>query len=141
MFRKGHDCSRASRGGASERILGKVPKGRRDQAVICTKFGNPAGTTVAGLSRRHLEKQLEDSLRRLEKPTMLTFPGAPMGWLGGDGRVSESVRTMGHQRQGALRGEFELAVLANCASLRDRALHRLPRLQVTSPEPNLLRRA
>ena len=64
---EGYSRTWGSAGGVSEAILGKALQGRRQQAVVCTKFGNPAGSgpLEAGLSRRHLEKQLEGSLRRL----------------------------------------------------------------------------
>jgi aryl-alcohol dehydrogenase-like predicted oxidoreductase len=78
-------------GGASERILGKAIRGRRDQIVLCSKVGSRVGDTEAdlrltiggdrldhaarwasgiaptdnGLSRKHLIDGLEASLRRL----------------------------------------------------------------------------
>lgn len=53
---------------ASETILGKALQGRRRDAVVATKFFNPAGTDVnsSGLSRFHLMHAVEDSLRRLQ---------------------------------------------------------------------------
>lgn len=54
--------------GASETILGEALKGRRDQAIIATKFGLPFGADPhdRGGSRRHIHKAVEASLRRLE---------------------------------------------------------------------------
>src|SRR6185369_4536943 len=48
-------------------MLGKALQGRRHEAVICTKFANPVGQGPfdAGLSARHLDRELEKSLRRL----------------------------------------------------------------------------
>lgn len=65
---EGYSRTWGSRGGVSEQVLGKALGAQRQQAVICTKSGNPAGTGPldAGLSRRHLDKQLEASLRRLQ---------------------------------------------------------------------------
>lgn len=65
---EGYDRTLGSAGGVGESILGKALEGRRHQAVICTKFGNPAGLGPgdAGLSARHLETELEKSLRRLK---------------------------------------------------------------------------
>ena len=53
---EGYSRTWGSAGGVSEAILGKALQGRRQQAVVCTKFGNPAGSgpLEAGLSRRHL---------------------------------------------------------------------------------------
>ncbi|MFN8023479.1 MAG: aldo/keto reductase [Acidimicrobiales bacterium] len=54
--------------GASEEILGRALRGRRDQVVLATKVGNPMGGDVSrsGLSRRWIEQAVEDSLRRLQ---------------------------------------------------------------------------
>ena len=57
--------------GASERVVGRWladrPADVRDQAVIATKGRFPMGDGVndLGLSRRHLQRALDDSLRRL----------------------------------------------------------------------------
>ena len=56
--------------GASERILGKWIKDRgvRDDVVVMTKVGGPMSDDPAdrGCSARHIEKSLEESLRRLQ---------------------------------------------------------------------------
>lgn len=64
---EGYDRTFGSEGGVGENVLGKALEGRRHQAVICTKFGNPVGLGLgdAGLSARHLEVELTRSLRRL----------------------------------------------------------------------------
>ncbi|SMH70459.1 aldo/keto reductase [Candidatus Nitrosotalea okcheonensis] len=49
----------------SEEIVGKALKGRRDNVILSTKVGNPA-PMGSGLSRRHMEEAIEDSLRRLQ---------------------------------------------------------------------------
>jgi aryl-alcohol dehydrogenase-like predicted oxidoreductase len=54
--------------GASEEILGQALEGRREQFVLATKAFLRLGTTGPhdiGLSRKHLMKACEDSLRRL----------------------------------------------------------------------------
>lgn len=53
--------------GRSEEILGKALAGRRDEVVVATKVFNPMGPgpNDRGLSRRHILKAAEDSLRRL----------------------------------------------------------------------------
>ncbi|TCK99800.1 aryl-alcohol dehydrogenase-like predicted oxidoreductase [Shimia isoporae] len=52
--------------GEAEDILGKALKGKRDQAVICTKLGfrQSDRITDAGLSRSHIIASVEGSLRR-----------------------------------------------------------------------------
>jgi aryl-alcohol dehydrogenase-like predicted oxidoreductase len=53
--------------GASEEVLGKALRGRRDAALISTKTGLPMGDRPgdAGSSRHRLIKACEDALRRL----------------------------------------------------------------------------
>ncbi len=64
---EGYDRTLGSRGGVGEELLGLALQGRRHEAVICTKFANPvgAGAFDAGLSSRHLDRELEKSLNRL----------------------------------------------------------------------------
>jgi aryl-alcohol dehydrogenase-like predicted oxidoreductase len=54
--------------GASEAILGEALKGRRDEALIATKFGLPMSESPhdSGASRRYIHKAVEASLRRLQ---------------------------------------------------------------------------
>lgn len=49
----------------AELILGRALEGRRDEAVIATKSGERRLGPGAGLSRRHIVQQVENSLRRL----------------------------------------------------------------------------
>jgi len=53
--------------GASERILGRLVKGHRDELVIATKCYNPQGDDInaRGASRRHVTRAVEASLERL----------------------------------------------------------------------------
>ena len=53
--------------GESEVLLGKALEGRRDDAVVATKFFNPMGTgpNDSGMSRMHIMQAVEASLRRL----------------------------------------------------------------------------
>jgi len=55
-------------GGKSEQIVGKALKGERDSVVLASKVGNRMGPGAndIGLSRKHIMKAIEDSLRRLE---------------------------------------------------------------------------
>lgn len=54
--------------GRSEEILGRAPKGRRDDVVLATKVFFPAGAGAnrKGLSRKHILWGVEQSLRRLQ---------------------------------------------------------------------------
>lgn len=53
--------------GRSEEIVGKAIAGRREEIVLATKIGNPTGPTPndEGLSRKHIMRGIEESLRRL----------------------------------------------------------------------------
>ena len=61
------DTANSYGGGESERLLGKALGGRRDQVVVATKFFNPMGGGVndSGMSRVHIMRAVDDSLRRL----------------------------------------------------------------------------
>lgn len=61
------DTSDTYGGGKSEEYLGKALKGRRDDVLIATKFGNSMGDSpyMAGGSRRYVHRAVEASLRRL----------------------------------------------------------------------------
>jgi aryl-alcohol dehydrogenase-like predicted oxidoreductase len=52
----------------AEQILGRALRGRRDEIVLATKSNGVVGSDVnaRGLSRRHIIRQVETSLRRLE---------------------------------------------------------------------------
>jgi len=62
------DTSDTYGGGKSEEYLGKALKGRRDDVLIATKFGNSMGDSpyMAGGSRRYVHRAVEASLRRLD---------------------------------------------------------------------------
>lgn len=53
---------------SGEEILGQALQGRRDEVVICTKVMEPVGAGVndKGLSRYHIVRQVEQSLKRLK---------------------------------------------------------------------------
>jgi len=56
------------KGGESETIIGNWLKksGKRDQVIIATKVGMDMGGDNKGLSKRHIFKSVEDSLKRLQ---------------------------------------------------------------------------
>lgn len=61
------DTANAYAGGQSEEILRQALKGRRDQAIIATKVRarTGPGPNDLGLSRLHIFRQVDESLRRL----------------------------------------------------------------------------
>jgi aryl-alcohol dehydrogenase-like predicted oxidoreductase len=72
--------------GVSEEYLGKALKGRRDDAIVSTKFVGPTrpGPLWMGTSRRYIMHAVEGSLRRLGTDYIdlyqlhFPFPGIPM---------------------------------------------------------------
>lgn len=62
------DTANAYAAGRSEEILGKLIKSCRDEIVLTSKVGVPTSADVnaRGLSRRHITRAIEDSLRRLQ---------------------------------------------------------------------------
>ena len=61
------DTADAYNGGESERILGRLMKGHRDDLVVATKCFNAQGDDInaRGSSRRHVRRAVEASLGRL----------------------------------------------------------------------------
>lgn len=62
------DCANTYQNGRSEQLVGEVLKGRRDQVVLSTKAGEPVGDgpNDRGLSRDHILREVDNSLRRLQ---------------------------------------------------------------------------
>ena len=61
------DTANIYSGGESEEILGEAISGRRDELLLATKVRMPVGEgpNDTGLSRHHIIRQCEDSLRSL----------------------------------------------------------------------------
>lgn len=61
------DCANTYAGGRSEEILGRLMADSRDELVITSKVVSPIddGINNRGASRRHIQMQVENSLRRL----------------------------------------------------------------------------
>lgn len=51
--------------GDSEKIVGKALRGRRDAVFLATKVGNPS-PNGSGLSSKHIDEAIQNSLRRLQ---------------------------------------------------------------------------
>ena len=66
------DTANVYASGRSEEIVGQAIRGRRDQVVLATKLRFPMGARPndAGLSRYHILRSVEDSLRRLQTDTI-----------------------------------------------------------------------
>lgn len=68
VYGKGMDSGNPLESGESEDILGRIMKGKRDSLLLATKvYGRMgAGKNQGGLSRYHIMKAVDDSLRRLQ---------------------------------------------------------------------------
>ncbi|WP_017381524.1 aldo/keto reductase [Paenisporosarcina sp. TG-14] len=68
FYGKGQDESFKYGTGECEEIIGQALKGRRDKVVLATKVGLPMGKDPndAGLSKFHMMREVENSLRRLQ---------------------------------------------------------------------------
>ncbi len=62
------DCANVYGRGRAEEILGRLMAGHRDELVITSKVGfrMREGVNGEGLTRRHILREVEDSLRRLQ---------------------------------------------------------------------------
>ena len=66
---EGYDRFLGSPGGKAESIIGAGLVGKREQAIITTKVGNPVGDSSykgTGLGEEHITHQIEASLKRMQ---------------------------------------------------------------------------
>jgi len=128
--------------GRSEEIVGKALKGKRHSVVLATKVANRTGPSAndIGLSRKHIMKGLEDSLRRLETDYIdLYYVHLPDY----DTPIEETLRTLDDLiHQGKVRyiacSNFRAWQL--CKALWVSDLHHLARFDCIQPPYNLLTR-
>lgn len=80
-------------GGESERCVGKALKGKREQAVIATKFAGKTGDgpNDSGGSRLYIRRAVERSLKRLDTDYIDLYQ---MHWPDPDTPVEESLETL-----------------------------------------------
>jgi aryl-alcohol dehydrogenase-like predicted oxidoreductase len=132
-----------NKGGESETIIGKWMKarGNRERVVVITKVGSDMGQGKKDLSAAHIEKAVEDSLKRLQIDAIDLYlshwpdPTTPHEeTLGAYQKLIKAgkVRNIGASNLDA--GQLRAAL--DIARLRD-----LPRYEVLQPEYNLYDRA
>jgi aryl-alcohol dehydrogenase-like predicted oxidoreductase len=68
VYGRGMDSRNPLQSGESETILGKIMKGRRNQIILATKVNGKVGLgpNDYGLSRFHITRAVENSLKRLQ---------------------------------------------------------------------------
>jgi aryl-alcohol dehydrogenase-like predicted oxidoreductase len=128
--------------GRSEEVVGKALKGKRHSVVLATKVANRTGPGAndIGLSRKHIMKGIEDSLRRLETDYIdlyyvhLPDYGTP---------IEETLRTLDdlvHQGKVRYIGCSNFRAWQLCKALWVSDLHNLVRFDCMQPPYNLLTR-
>ncbi|MGF9822470.1 aldo/keto reductase [Brevibacillus agri] len=142
VYGRGMDQNNPLLMGESEEILGRLLQGKRDQVVLATKVNGRVGNGVndAGLSRFHIIRAVENSLRRLQTDHIDLYqvhrfdPQTPL---------EETLRALDDLvRQGKVRyigaSNFAAWQLAKAHGISDRLqLHRFESIQ---PEYSILRR-
>ena len=136
------DTADAYAEGRSEEITGKVLKGKRHSVVLATKVANRTGPGAndMGLSRKHIMKGIEDSLRRLQTDYIDLYY---VHWPDYDTPIEETLRTLDDLvHQGKVRyiacSNFRAWQL--CKALWVSDLHNLVRFDCIQPPYNLLTR-
>lgn len=91
--------------GRSEEVLGKALKGRREEAVICTKFGpreNEEGEGILDFSPDYTRQAVEASLKRLQSEyidiLLLHNPPDDFDWANFDKSALEELKANGKIR-------------------------------------------
>jgi aryl-alcohol dehydrogenase-like predicted oxidoreductase len=130
-------------GGESETIIGKwlQQRGNRNQVILATKVGMRMGPDMQGLSKAHIFRAVEDSLRRLKTDYIDLYqshrddPGIPL---------EETLQAYAELiRQGKVRAigasNYEASRLLEALEIAKR--ESLPRYESLQPQYNLYDRA
>lgn len=136
------DTANVYTGGESETLLGRILEGRRDRVVLASKVGNRCGDepTQVGLSRAAIERQIDESLRRLRTDHLdLYYLHQPDDST----PLEESLATMsGLVERGKIRyvGASNYAGWQLCRMLWLADRHEYSPVRVTQPMYNLIAR-
>ena len=131
-------------GGESEEIIGRWLRGRRrEQVVLATKVQGKMweGPTGKGLSRVHIIKAVEDSLRRLQTDYIDLYIAH---WPDDETPIEETLRTMDalvHQGKVRYVGASNYPAWKLCRALWASDKHGLARFESLQPRYNLVHRA
>ena len=79
--------------GTSEEYIGRALKGKRAQAIIATKVSSRMGEgpNLAGNSRQHIVREVENSLRRLDTDYIDLYQ---IHWWDDNTPIEETLRTL-----------------------------------------------
>jgi len=127
-------------GGESETIIGDWLKrrGRRDDVIIATKVGSDMGGGKKGLSKAHIARAAEESLRRLGTDYIDLYQSHRDDE---ETPIEETLEAYGALiKQGKVRaiGASNFTPERLTASLEASAKHGLPRYETLQPEYNLM---
>jgi aryl-alcohol dehydrogenase-like predicted oxidoreductase len=136
------DCANGYARGRSEEILGKLMADCRDDLVITTKAGFPQGEGVnnQGASRRHLQLQVETSLKRLNTDRIDVYF---IHRFDKDTPIAETVRALDdlvHQGKILYPAVSNWAAWQIATALGISAAEHLARVEVLQPMYNLVKR-
>lgn len=132
-----------NQGGESEAIIGNWLKkrGNRSEVVIATKVGSDMGSGKKDLSKNHIRKSVEDSLRRLQTDYIDLYQSH---YDDLDTPIEETLQTYAELvQEGKVRviGASNLSGERILQSLKISEQHGFPRYESLQPEYNLYDRA
>jgi aryl-alcohol dehydrogenase-like predicted oxidoreductase len=130
-------------GGESETLIGKwlAKSGKRDRVVIATKVGMEMPDVGKGLSRRHILRAVEDSLRRLQVETIDLYQSHEED---GATPIEETLEAYAQLiREGKVRaiGASNYSAPSLAKALEVGEARKLPRYDSLQPKYNLYSRA
>jgi aryl-alcohol dehydrogenase-like predicted oxidoreductase len=137
--------SQGNPGGVSEEIVGRwmQARGNRERMVVATKVRGRMwpGDDGEGLSRAHIERAVEDSLRRLQVETIDLYQ---CHWPDEGTPIDETLTVFGELiAAGKVRyigaSNYDARPLADALRVADE--HGLPRFAALQPHHNLVRRS
>ncbi|WP_172332174.1 aldo/keto reductase [Mangrovicoccus sp. HB161399] len=131
-----------NKGGESETILGNwIAKGNRDKIVLATKCGSPRTPGGGGLSKAHILKTVEDSLKRLKTDRIDLYQAHR------DDLVTQPEEILGAYDQLIREGKVRYVGASNFLSPRLKQMldfaeaNGLPKFQTLQPNYNLYDRS
>lgn len=142
IYGRGMDVGDVSLVGESEVILGNLLQGRRHDIILATKVKAPVGKGIndSGLSRYHIHRALENSLRRLKTDYIDLYQ---VHGFDSETPLEETLAALDDLvKQGKIRyigcSNFAAWQLAKAHGIS--ALHKLNRFESVQPEYSLITR-
>jgi len=136
------DCADVYAGGRSEEILGRLMAGERDELVITSKvgFSMTAEPNTRGLSRRHIVRSVEGSLRRLGTDRIELYFAHTFDPLAPFEETLRALDDLVHAGKVLYLGVSNWAAWQIAKALGVSALHGLARFECIEPMYSLVKR-